>query len=96
METNKRDKENQQIPLWIRIAIVGSLLALTIYFIYGYHGVYKWLAELQIYLFDAYFPVVSGIFTFLITGLPFLGIMYFVRKKYVTDDAEEDEFTAHE
>ncbi|MCI0377727.1 MAG: hypothetical protein L0215_08985 [Gemmataceae bacterium] len=71
------------------------MLGLGAYWWYSYSGVYRWLAELQIGIFGAYFAGYTGIFTLLIVCIPLIPVVFAFRKMTVsaqaTESAQEDD-----
>ncbi|MCI0739892.1 MAG: hypothetical protein L0Y72_12670 [Gemmataceae bacterium] len=57
-----------------------GLLGLGVYWWYSYSGLYRWLAELQISFFGAYFAGYTGILTLLIVCIPLIPVVFFLKK----------------
>ena len=75
-------QKNRAIPGWIRFLVAAPLLGLASYWTFGYHGLYKWMAELQLSWFDAYQVIITGMLTYLICMIPIFPIFRILRTKY--------------
>jgi hypothetical protein len=63
----------QAVPWPIRLGLVGTAwalgLLLALFWWWTYTGPYRWLTELQLRLFDAYFPFYTWAVVFVLTGV---------------------------
>jgi len=64
MDVHELGEKNKAIPAWIRLCVALPLIGLAAYWVFDYHGVYKWLAELEIKLFGGYYAFITGMLTF--------------------------------
>jgi hypothetical protein len=57
------------------LVALGAPLLATIYFAFTYSGSYRWLAELQLDVFESYGPALTFIFSLLMLLLPSVALM---------------------
>jgi hypothetical protein len=71
--------ETKSVPARV-FAVVALVvpLAVTVYWVVTYGGLYAWLSDLQASVFpdDSYYPLVSGLLSWLALLLPFVGIKW--------------------
>lgn len=76
-----------KVPAFLRISVIIAFFALAGYWWYDFSGIYKLLAKIQLNLFNAYLPILTGLFTILavmffivIPIVAFLGYLFRNRK----------------
>jgi hypothetical protein len=86
MSIIKKFEESKQrnllIPLWIRLTFILGPLLLGIYWWYTFTGLYRWITNLQLYLFGQYYEIYGGLVTLIILFAPALGILNMIGLKY--------------
>ncbi|GEM_PF-6528792 len=82
MKIEELGEKNRAIPGWIRFLVAAPLIGIASYWVFDYRGIYRWLAELQLSLFDEYHVFLSAILTYLICLVPVFPIFRLLRRRY--------------
>lgn len=75
-------EKNKIIPPLVRALIVGPFASAAIYMMIEKTGIYLWLRDVQIDLFDGYYMVLSILLTLIICVLPSIPLIVIARKHY--------------
>ena len=83
----------QAVPWPIRLGLVGTAwglgLLLALFWWWTYAWPYRWLTELQLRLFDAYFPFYTWAVLFVLTGLADSLVAVLIHKSRTTHLLED-------
>lgn len=81
------------VPLPIRLAVVALTLGLPAYWWISYAGPFRWLSQLQLDLFGAYSPILSGALNALVIAGAGIGVLSLVGSRYpaTARELEQDE-----
>lgn len=79
----------QRVPGWLRALIAVPCLVAAGLFCVTQSGPYRWLADLQMQLLDAYFPVMTGLFVVVLFILPAALLIQIIAARMPADRIEE-------
>jgi hypothetical protein len=82
MNIEELGQKNRAIPGWLRFLVAAPFLGIASYWVFGYHGLYRVLAELEMSIFGAYEVFLTGAITYLLCMVPIFPIFRLLRKKY--------------
>jgi len=82
MNIEELGQKNRAIPGWLRFLVAAPFLGIASYWVFGYHGLYRILAELEMSIFGAYEVFITGAVTYLLCMIPIFPIFRLLRNKY--------------